>query len=121
MRNLIRNQVPFWYSLYLGKEDVLKDGFKTGQNKENYSEPVQALASISSAKGGSEVELFGTSVQYDRVISSVEDLPLDEYSRIWIDTAPNEKADNYDYKVKRVAKGLSQHLWAIEKVVGHGG
>ena len=121
MRNLKRNQVTFWYSLYQGKEDILKDGFKTGQYKELYSEPVKAAASISSAKGGSEVELFGTSVQYDRVISSVEALPLDEYSRIWIDAEPNEKADNFDYKVKRVAKGLAQHLWAIQKVVQNGG
>lgn len=121
MRNLKRNQVTFWYSLYEGKEDILKDGFKTGQKKETYSAPVQAEASISSATGGSDVELFGTSVQYDRIISTVEPLPINEFSRIWVDTIPNEKADNYDYKVKRVAKGLCQHLWAIEKVVGHGG
>lgn len=121
MRNLKRNQVTFWYSLYTGKEPVLKDGFKTGQFKAGYTAPVQAEASISSARGGSEVELFGTSVTYDRVISSVEPLPIDEYSRIWVDTVPNEKADNPDYKVKRVAKGLSQHLWAIERVVQNGG
>ena len=121
MRNLMRNQVTFWYSLYLDKVDILKNGFKTGQSEIIYSEPVQAAASISSARGGSEAELFGTSVTYDRVISSVEPLPIDEYSRIWVDTVPNEKADNPDYKVKRVAKGLSQHLWAIEKVVQNGG
>ncbi len=121
MRNLKRNQVTFWYSRYLGKEEVLKDGFKTGQYKESYSEPVQAEASISSAAGGSDVELFGTSVQYDRIISTVEDLPIDEYSRIWVDTVPNGQADNFDYKVKRVAKGLCQHLWAIQKVVRNGG
>lgn len=121
MRNLKRNQVTFWYSLFQKEEEVLKDGFKTGQTKAIYSEPIQAEASISSATGGSDVELFGTSVQYDRIISTVEDLPIDEYSRIWVDTVPNAQADNFDYKVKRVAKGLCQHLWAIQKVVGHGG
>lgn len=120
MRNLKRNQIPFWYSLYEGKEDVLKDGFKTGQKKEIYSEPVQTMASIASATGSSDVELFGTSVQYDRIISTVEELPLDEYSRIWIDADPTA-GEAHDYKVKRVAKGLCQHLWAVEKVVQNGG
>lgn len=120
MRNLKRNQVTFWYSLYVRKDPILKNGFKTGQYKEGYTEPVRAEASISSAKGGSEVELFGTAVSYDRVISSVEPLPIDEYSRIWIDADPTA-GQPHDYKVKRVANGLNQHLWAIERVVQNGG
>ena len=120
MRNLKRNQVTFWYSLYSAKEPVLKNGFKTGQYKKGYSEPVKAEASISSATGGSDVKLFGTAVTYDRVISSVELLPIDEYSRIWIDNDPTA-GEPHDYKVKRVAKGLAQHLWAIERVVQNGG
>ena len=121
MRDLKRNQTPFWYSLYSGKEAVLVNGFKTGQTKETYTAPVRAEAHISPATGGSEAEMFGNAVQYDRVISTVQSLPIDEYSRIWVDTEPNEAADNYDYKVKKAAKGLNQHLWAIEKVVRNGG
>lgn len=120
MRNLKRNQVPFWYSLYLTKEEILKDGVKTGQYKEVYSDPIEAMASISSTTGGSDVELFGTAVTYDRIISSVEPLPIDEYSRIWIDKDPATGAAA-DYKVKRVAPGLDQHLWAVEKVVRNAG
>lgn len=120
MRNLKRNQTRFWYSLYVRKDPVLKDGLKTGQYKEGYSDPVRAEASISSAKGGSETELFGTAVSYDRVISSVEPLPIDEFSRIWVDTDP-EKGEAHDYRVKRVARGLDQHLWAIERVVRDAG
>lgn len=122
MRDLRRNQVTFWYSSYAEKQPVLDDnGFETGQYVEVYSTPVQGLARISSATGESDIELFGTAIQYDRVISTVQDLPINEYSRLWVDTVPNEKADNFDYKVKRVAKGLTQHLWAIEKVVRNGG
>ena len=119
MRDLIRNQVPFWYSLYLGKEPVLVDGFETGQYKERYSEPVRGMARISSVTGESEAEMFGASVQYDRLISTVQNLPIDEYSRLWVDSDPATGAE-FDYKVKRVSKGLNQHLWAIEKVVRNG-
>lgn len=120
MRDLKRNQVPFWYSLYLGKEPVLKNGFETGQYKEKYSEPIQAKARISRTGGDIALEEFGISLRYDGLISSVQDLPIDEYSRLWVDVSPNEKADNYDYKVKRVAKDLNSHVWAIEKVVRDG-
>lgn len=116
MRDLRRNQVPFWYSLYIEKEPVLVDGFETGQYQPIYSDPVEAKARISSATGESEAEMFGADVQYDRVISTVQNLPIDEFSRIWIDADPTTGAA-HDYVVKRVAKGLTQNLWAIAKVV----
>lgn len=119
MRDLRRNQVSFWYSLYQGKEPILKDGFDTGQSREKYSEPVRARARISSATGDSDTEMFGAAVSYDRVISTVQPLPIDEYSRLWIDTDPTTGGD-WDYKVKRVAPGINQNLWAIEKVVRNG-
>lgn len=119
MRDLKRNQTSFWYSLYSSKEPVLKNGFKTGQYKSGYTEPVKAMACISPATGDSAVEMFGTDIQYDRVISSVQSLPIDEFSRLWVEADPSTGAE-YDYKVKRVAKGLNQNLWAIEKVVRNG-
>ena len=118
MRDLVRNQIPFWYALYVGKEPVLKDGFETGQYKEIYAAPERAVARISSATGESDVEMFGAAVQYDRVISTVQNLPIDEYSRLWVDADP--ATEPFDYKVKRVAKGLNHHLWAIERVVRDG-
>ena len=122
MRDLRRNQVPFWYSLYEGKDAILKDGFETGQYKEKYSEPVQAIARISSATGESDVEMFGAAISYDRIITTVQDLPINEFSRLWVDVDPDasKNGEDYNYKVKRVARGLNQHLWAIEKVVRNG-
>lgn len=116
MRDCRRNQRKIWYSLYQGKEKVLKDGLETGQHKEIYSDPVCVYVCVSAATGTAETALFGAAISYDRILSTVKDLPIDEYSRVWIDVAPNDKADNFDYKVKRVAKGLNQHLWAVEKV-----
>lgn len=119
MRDLKRNQRSFWYSRYSSKEPVFKNGFKTGQYTSGYTKPVKAEACISPATGDSDVEMFGTDIQYDRVISSVQSLPIDEFSRLWIEADPTTGAE-FDYKVKRVAKGLNQHLWAIERVVRNG-
>lgn len=116
MRDLRRNQTPFWYSLYLRKDPVLESGFETGQYEAVYSDPVLARAYISSASGESEAEMFGADVQYDRVISTVQDLPINEFSRLWVDADPATGAA-HDYVVKRVACGLTQNLWAIAKVV----
>ena len=119
MRDCLRNQRKIWYSLFIEKQPVLEDGYETGQYENVYSDPSPVWVSVTSATGGSEAELFGASVQYDRVISTVQNLPIDEYSRLWIDSDPNAGGEP-DYKVKRAAKGLSQHLWAIEKVVRNG-
>lgn len=115
MRDLKKNQIGIWYSLYSDKEPVLRDGFETGQYKKGYSEPVFVKVSVSPSTGASEAELFGTSVQYDRVISSVQNLPINEYSRLWVEKTPAD--GEHDYTVKRVAAGLNQNLWAIAKVV----
>ena len=116
MRDLRRNQTLFWFSRYLQKEPVMENGFETGQYEAVYSKPVLTWAHISSASGESEAEMFGADVQYDRIISTVRNLPIDEFSRLWIDADPTN-GDAHDYVVKRVAKGLDQNLWAIAKVI----
>lgn len=117
MRDLKRNQVPFWYSLYEGKEPVMDGDRETGTYRDAYSAPVKAMASISVATGAADADLFGTSVSYDRVISTVVDLPIDEYSKIWIETTPASAETPADYRVKRRAVGLNQNLWAIEREI----
>lgn len=114
MRDLRRNQQTIWYAQYEGKQDVIRDGYKTGQQTPVYSAPVQARVSVSLATGRAAEEVFGTAVAYDRVMSTVQALPIDENSRLWIDTAPDAKPD---YRVVRVAHGLNQHLYAIKRMV----
>lgn len=114
MRDLVRNQQTIWYARYEGKQDVIRDGYKTGQQTPVYSDPVQARVSISLATGRAEEEIFGTSVQYDRVMSTVQALPIDEQSRLWVNATTGAKPD---YRVVRVAHGLNQHLYAIKRMV----
>lgn len=117
MRDLLRNCTPFWYALYEGKTEKLDaHGNKTGQYEEHYAEPVKALAPISADSGVAEAEVFGTAVSYDRLISTVQNLPINEYSKIWIDADPTAGAPA-DYRVKRKAKSINQHLWALNREV----
>lgn len=123
MRDCLRNQSVLWYSLYLRKDPVYKDGLvdpegnpiETGQYREVYTEPVSTKAHVTAAAGPSDMEAFGSSVQYDRVICTVNRLGLTEQSRVWIGHPPSDGAP--DYRVKRVAEGLNQNLYAIERIV----
>lgn len=123
MRDCLRNQRVLWYSLYLRKEPVYKEGLtdpdgnpiQTGQFREIYTDPLPVRAHVTSAVGPSEIEAFGSSIQYDRVISTVNRLGLTEQSRLWIERSPADGAP--DYRVKRVAEGLNQNLYAIERLV----
>lgn len=118
MRDCQRNLISFWYAPYLRKEPVTVNGSETGQYREIYGDPIAAKAPISNCVGAADMELFGTALQYDRVITTVQDLPgLNEYSKVWIETDPDGGKALPDYRVKRTAKGLNQNLWAIQREV----
>lgn len=116
MRCLIRNKTPFQYRTYLGVNKVQVGGLYTGVEKTLYSEPVTRVASISSARGNSQTEQFGTLEGYDKVIVTHENLPIDENSVINIENPISKSTEPYDYIVKRVAKTLNYTAIAIAKV-----
>lgn len=117
MRILERNKQKFYYSLYEGEIDT-RDSYGNFQPK--YSDVKIFKASISSAKGNTESELFGTTIDYDRVIIT-DDMScrIDEQSVLFVDIKP--KYDECgrplgDYIVKRVARSLNNISYAISKV-----
>lgn len=117
MRMLERNKQKFYYSLYEG-ESTTRDDY--GNFKPKYSEAKVLKASISSAKGNTESELFGTTIDYDRVIITDDtQCPIDEQSVLFVDIKP--KYDEYgkplgDYVVKRVARSLNNISYAVSRV-----
>ena len=117
MRILERNKQKFYYSLYEG-ETTVRDDYGNFQPK--FSEAKFFKASISAAKGNTESELFGTTIDYDRVIITDDmSCPIDEQSVLFVDIKP--KYDEYnrplgDYIVKRVARSLNNISYAISKV-----
>lgn len=138
MRDLKRNQRKLYYATFIEKQPIYKkddngnvvylDGepVETGQYTNGYSNPKELEISTSANKGSSEIDLFGTSLQYDRTLSTTNiDLDIDEYSVLWVDCKPVIKEDGttdtpFDYKVKKVAPSLNQLVIAISKVRENG-
>ena len=121
MRDLKRNQQAFYYALYQGKTDVTdSDGYKTGEKKLSYSNPVLMQANISPSTGYTDVVVFGKDVQYSKTLVTCDmSCPITETSVLWIDKEPLDSEGNvtaYNYIVKRVAKGLNNIVFAIDKV-----
>lgn len=125
MFDLPENQREFYYQTYISSEEEYdEDGYLTGEDKSSYSNPILAKAMISENTSEAVDMPFGKDLVYDKMISTVQDLPIDEYSKLFIDVVPVIKEDGStdtkpDYIVKKVAKGLYQRVWAIQKVDGY--
>lgn len=106
-----RNMSKIFYSLYI-VDSSAKD--KWGNTIGKYSEPIPMNISLSVEKGSSNNEVFGQELDYDReMVTTKMTCPIDEYSRLWIDTDITEP---HDYIVKKVAKSKNQKRYAIKRV-----
>lgn len=110
MRNLERNKRTIYYTLYMGLVEAVDDnGYYTGEKPPQYSDPVAIKASVSAARGSSDVELFGINANYtNTIIVDDMDCPVDEHSLFWIDENP--------YAVVLVAKSLNHIAYAVRKL-----
>lgn len=121
MKIMERNKITFYYLLFQGKEDVVDgEGYGIGEKRVVYSEAVPMRANVSAATGQSQVEQFGSFINYDKVIVTDDmSCPIDENSVLFIDKAPEYDVEGnplYDYTVKRVAKSLNSVSIAVSKV-----
>ena len=95
------------------------DGNIAGE-RVKYGSPVKARANVSAAQGEAQIEQFGNSVEYDKVILSDDmSAPIDENTVFFIDTPPAFDSDGnpmFDYIVRKVAKSLNTLAVAISKV-----
>ena len=124
VQDLPENQVTFWYQVYLGEIDEVDDeGNRTGDKVKEYSEPVEARARISANTGNASDSPFGQNIVYDKAISTVEKLPIDEQTLLFIDREPIYNAigrliTEPDYCCTCVKNGLHQNVWAVKKIRG---
>lgn len=123
MRGLLRNKTIFYYALYKERKEIIDEyGNKTGQYEIIYDKPVKMFGNISPSVGEVQVREFGESESYDKVIVlDKRDIPIDEYSLLWVDTLPLLNIDGttetpHDYIVKKVARSLNSVSIAIRKV-----
>lgn len=121
MRCLRRNKQPYWHARYVSGETAYDAyGNETGGRNITYSAPEKAYANISSARNVDVVTVFGTDVNYDKVLVA-DKVPFDENALLWIDTPPELKSDGStdtppDYVVKRIAGSLNSVMLAVSKV-----
>ena len=138
MRSLKKNQQKLWYSTSSGQISIYdrdNDGeiiFDEIEGEKNprikseqagYNSPVSFYANISAAKGTSDSEVFGVSLDYTKTISTSDmTLPISETSLIWFETEPTYNEDgtvdssSADYSVVAVAKSLNNVVYAIKKL-----
>lgn len=115
MRSLNRNETTIYYALYDGKtEEVDANNLYTGVVVAAYETPVALRASVSAARGTSEIDLFGVNTNYTKtVIVDDTSCPIDEHSRLWINTTPTNP---HNYEVVSVARSLNHITYAAKQV-----
>ena len=121
MTTLKRNETAFYYCLYNGKTELKdEDDNATGEYVLSYSAPVKMKANISSATGYTNLEQFGNSIDYDKVIVTCQmDCPINENTVLFIDKDYEADSDGnplYDYIVKKVSKSLNSISIAVKRV-----
>lgn len=131
MKCLDRNKVMFFYALYEERKPIEDEyGNATTESEVIYSNPIKGYASISAAKGETQMRQFGENESYDKVIIMDKGSShIDEYSVLWVDAMPQIGENGslainedgavitvHDYIVKKVAKSLNSVSIAISKV-----
>lgn len=143
MRSLKKNQQNLWYSTYADQITIYERDengnikyFDDGEGnlipiekatKAGYNNPVSFYANISAAKGSSDSEVFGVSLDYTKTISTCDmSLPISETSLLWFETEPRYNADgtvdssSADYAVAAIARSLNNVVYAIKKLAKGG-
>lgn len=114
MQSLMSNHRTVYYALYTGMTDITRDGYKTGEKRKTYSDPVAFPCNVSPARNPADTEPFGISTDYDRTIVTCDmNCPIAEDSILWVGVPVTEP---YNYKVVRRAESLNGLLFAIKEV-----
>lgn len=129
MRSMEINKTTVFYALYTGKQPILDDeGYETGEYTSGYALPVQIRIRVSPNKGEATNQLFGTTLDYDSIMITTEDLPIDEFSILWIGREPElvdgayppdsngNQITGHTHVVVMVAKDINVTQYAIKKV-----
>lgn len=116
MRNLRRNQFTVWFKNYLGEEEITDQyGNSTGSYLPLYGELQSARLCVSPNKGSSDVEQFGTLLDYDRTMTTADvSCPINENSVLWLDGADTNGP--YNFIVKKRAPWKNSIQFAIKQV-----
>lgn len=117
MRDLKRNQRPFYYATVEGTEPIYDEyGNDTLETRTVWGNPVLLKANISANVGEEAVELFGAQTKYNRVVS-MTNCPLKEGDKIWFGITLDKE---HNYTVAKVADSKNGFLVALREVSPRG-
>lgn len=94
-----RNLKTVWYALYEGQTEITEtdewgNTIGLGETKIRYGKPVSIKGNVSPASGKAQTEIFGTELNYSRVLIVDDmDCPIDENSLLWITKDPEYDTD----------------------------
>lgn len=117
MRDLKRNQRPFYYATITGTEPIYDEyGNDTLETRTVWGNPVLLKANISANIGEEAVELFGSQTEYSRTVCMAV-CPLTEGDKIWFGISPDLE---HNYTVAKVADSKNGFLVALREVSQRG-
>ncbi len=129
MRSLEINKIQIYYALYLGKQPILdSEGNETGEYTSGYGLPMKTRIRVSPNKGETNSQFFGASLDYDSTMVTNDNLPIDEFSVLWVNNTPElvdgsypidsegNQITGHTHSVVRVAKDINVVQYAIKKV-----
>lgn len=115
MKVLKQNRQTTYYALYLGDEEVIKDGFRTGRYEPRYSGPVEFKVNVSATMGHSYVRPFGLWGDFSAVMVTDDmETPFDLNTIFWVHKDPATEPHNYI--VVRVSRSLNSTTIALKEV-----
>ena len=116
MQSLASNMQTIEYALYLGVQEMLVDGKRSGDKDVAYTDPVQFRIYVSPNNGEAVDEPFGINDEYTNVMSTCDmTCPIAEDSILWIGKS-SANGEKHNYVVKAVSRGLNTIKYAIKKV-----
>ena len=130
MRGLKRNQKTLYYQLYsehipvyetdldgnIIYDPVTGEPLLTGDYTVGYADPVKFRANVSPARGDSDSDPFGISLDYTKQIVTCDmALPIAEGTLIW-ESEPVGDTGKADYKVVKVARSINSVLFAVKQL-----
>ena len=117
MRDLKRNQRPFYYATIIGTEPIYDEyGNDTLETRTVWGNPILLKANISANIGEEAVELFGSQTEYSRTVSMAA-CPFKEGDKVWFGVSPDQE---HNYTVAKVADSKNGFLIALREVSPRG-
>lgn len=121
MRALEKNKRKIYYALYNGKTSLTdSQGYLTGEFSISYGQITSMYINISPGRGESDLELFGTNISYDHVMTTTDlNCPINENAVVWYEKEPydnNNKTTPYNYIVVKKSTSLNSITYALQGV-----